>query len=182
MSTNLRNDCLQKFISLFLASEFMKKSLYISLFLVAFAFSACTEECDEPDIQAINALYFELQNGGENGFSPEELDAVFFVRFIPFSEPLIADTLYPNGLYPNGEGRFFINDTYPFTNDQSPYYTVYGYMVVEPTTGYVANIENIELGGEYDGDCGYNNTLKKFTVNNDTIDVSGSQAFFPLTR
>ncbi|NEN24449.1 hypothetical protein G3O08_13135 [Cryomorpha ignava] len=160
----------------------MKKTSILLLVLAALSFGACSEKCEEPDIQAINALYFELQNGGDNGFSAEELDAIFFVRFIPFSEPLIADTLYPNGIYPEGEGRFLINDSYPFNNDQSPYYTVYGYMVVEPTTGYVANIENIELGGEYDGDCGYINTRKRYTVNGDTIDVSGSQVFVPLTR
>lgn len=160
----------------------MKKRNFLLVALSALCFSACTEECDEPDIQAINALYFELQNGGENGFTAEELDAVFFVRFIPFSEPLIADTLYTNGNYPEGEGKFLINDTYPFNNDESPYYTVYGYMVVEPTTGYVANIENIDLGGEYDGDCGYINTQKRYTINGDSVDVSGSQVFVPLTR
>ena len=36
--------------------------------------------------------------------------------------------------------------------------------------------------GEYDGDCGYFNTKKRFTLNGDTIDVSGSQEFTPLTR
>src|SRR5690606_1861369 len=160
----------------------MKKRKYLLLTLTVLTFGACSEKCEEPDIQAINAIYFELQNGGENGFSAEELDAVYFVRYIPFSEPLIADTLIPNGFFPEGEGRFLINDTYPFNNSQSPYFTVYGNLVVEPTTGYVANIENIELKGEYDGDCGYFNTKKRFTLNGDTIDVSGSQEFTPLTR
>lgn len=173
---------MQTFISLFLASYFMKRRNYILLILATIAFSACTKKCEEPDIQAINALYFELQNGGEDGFNSDELNAIYFVRFIPFSEPLIADTLYANGLFPDGEGKFHINDTYPFTNDQSPYYTVYGYLVVEPTTGFVANIENIELGGEYDGECGYTNLKKRFTLDGDTIDVSGSQSFVQLTR
>lgn len=143
---------------------------------------ACSEKCDEPDIQYINGLHLKLQNGGDNGFSPEELDAIYFVRYIPFSEPLIADTLMANGYFPEGPGKFTINDKFPFFNDQSPYYTVYGYMIIDPTTGYVANIEDIKLAGQYDGDCGYTNTKKIFTLNVDTIDVSGLETYYPLTR
>ncbi len=160
----------------------MKTQTILFSVFATILFCSCTEKCEEPDIQSINALHFELQNGGDNGFTADELDAIYFVRYIPFSEPLIADTLYSNGIYPLGEGRFLINDRFPFNNDQSPYYTVYGYLVVDPTTGYVANIENIELGGAYDGDCGYTNTLKRFSLDGDTIDVSGSQEFIPLTR
>lgn len=160
----------------------MRTRTFLSLVLAIFLFAACEEKCDDPDISAINALYFELKQGGENGFSPEELNQVYFVRFIPFSNPLIADTLYPNGSYPGGVGKFFINNTYPFRNAQSPYFPVYGYMVIEPSSNYVDTIQNIDLGGRYDGDCGYDNILKTYTINSDSVDMSGSQAYYLLTK
>lgn len=160
------------------------KTNFFSPFLVLglFFLGACSEECDEPDIQAINALYFELKQGGDDGFNEEELDQLYVVRFVPFSEPLVADTVYLEGNYPEGEGRLFINDEFPFLNSQSPYFTVYGYMLIDPTTGYVGNIENIELTGEYDGDCGYNNLEKKFTFNGEEVDMGGTQDYYLVTR
>jgi hypothetical protein len=143
-------------------------------------FFGCSEECDDPNIAAINALYFELDQS-ENGFTDEALDQIFIVRFVPFSEPLVADTVYLNGNYPSGRGRFFINDEFPFVNNQSPYFTIYGYQVVDPTTSYGGNIENIMLEGEYDGDCGYNNIAKQFTFNGEEVDMGGTQDFYLIT-
>lgn len=160
----------------------MKTQTLLSFLLLALVFVSCKEKCDEPDIQAINALYFELKQGGDGGFTEEELNSIFFVRFVPMSDPLIADTLFPQGNYPMGAGKFYINDNYPFRNDQSPYFPVYGYMIVDPGTNYRDTISNIKLGGQYDGECGYDNTLKKYTVNGDTVDMSGSQDFHLLTR
>lgn len=154
-------------------------TLFIALIL---GFASCGKKCDEPDIQAINALYFELKQGGDDGFTDEALDEVYIVRFVPFSEPLVADTAYPNGNFPSGKGRFFINDEFPFINNQSPYFTVYGYLVVDPTTGYVGSIENIELVGEYDGDCGYNNIEKFFTFNGEEVDMGGTQDFYLIAQ
>lgn len=152
------------------------------LISLLFGAASCSEKCDEPDIGMINALYFELKQGGENGFSEEELDSIYIVRFVPFSEPLVADTAYIGGEYPAGEGKFYINNEYPFFNYQSPYFPTYGYMVVDPTTGFVGNIENIELTGQYDGDCGYRNLEKKFTYNGEEFDFGGTQAYFTITR
>jgi len=149
-------------------------------FLSIAIFSACSKKCDEPDIQAINALYFELDQSSE-GFTDEALDQIFIVRFVPFSEPLLADTVYLNGIYPSGRGRFYINDEFPFVNNQSPYFTIYGYIIEDPTTSYAAIVENIELEGEYDGDCGYNNISKQFTVNNDTLNMGGTQEYYLIT-
>lgn len=160
----------------------MDRRILLLFIITTLGFNACSEKCDEPDIGAINGLYFELQQGGENGFTPEELNQIYFVRFIPFSEPLIADTFYAQGSYPLGLGKFVINDSYPFRNEQSPYYTVYGYQVVDPVTSFAANIENIKLGGQYDGDCGYDNTLKTYTLNGDSVDMSGSMAYYPITQ
>ncbi|MCH2216028.1 MAG: hypothetical protein MK086_12740 [Flavobacteriales bacterium] len=159
----------------------MKRLLSILIApLLILNFVGCSEECDDPDVAAINALYFECDQGAD-GFSEEALNELFIVRFVPFSEPLVADTVFLNGDFPSGKGRFFINDQFPFVNGQSPYFTIYGYQVVDPTTGYVGNIENIELEGEYDGDCGYNNLAKKFTFNNEEVDLGGTQNFYLIT-
>ncbi len=159
----------------------MKNSFSLLFFLFVIGLTvSCSKECDEPDIQAINALYFELVEG-EDGFTPEAIDQIYIVRFVPFSEPFVADTLFLEGNYPSGRGKFFINDVFPFVNSQSPYFTIYGYLIVDPTTGYVGNVENISLLGEYDGDCGYNNLEKNFTFNGEEVDMGGSQAFFPVS-
>jgi len=159
----------------------MKKIHRLSIVLMTIAICcACSKKCDEPDIQAINALYFELDQSSE-GFTQEALDQIFIVRFVPFSEPLVADTVYLNGNYPSGRGRLYINDEFPFVNNQSPYFTIYGYTIVDPTTSYGGVIENIELEGEYDGDCGYNNISKRFTFNTDTINMGGTQEFYLVT-
>jgi hypothetical protein len=179
MCPKLRIEGIQRLFCLFLPRM---KNFNFLLLIFAFLLIAvsCSEECDEPDIQAINALYFELDQSSE-GFSAEAVDQIYMVRFVPFSEPLVADTVYLNGNYPSGKGRFYINDEFPFVNNQSPYFTIYGYMVVDPTTGYVGSIENIELKGEYDGDCNYNNLTKQFTFNGDTLDFGGSQEYYLIT-
>jgi hypothetical protein len=156
---------------------------YRFTFTLALLFAlACNKPCDEPDIDTINGLLFEFQRTGPQGFTDEEIASVYFVRFVPFSEPLIADTLFINGNYPEGFGRFIINDRFPFRNDQSPYFTVYSYMVVEAETGFVGNVENITLRGKYDGDCGYQNLQKSFFFNGDSIDMGGRTDPFIISR
>lgn len=179
ISPKLRIAVIQCLFYLFLPR--MKKFFSLIIFLsAALFFCACSKKCDDPDVQAINSLYFELDQSAD-GFTPEALDEIFIVRFIPFSEPLLADTVYLNGNYPSGEGRFYINDDFPFVNNQSPYFTIYGYIIVDPTTSYGGVIENISLQGEYDGDCNYNNISKLFTFNTDTVDMGGTQDFYLVT-
>lgn len=160
----------------------MKASIILFSAVAALFLTSCVDECDEPDVQRLNSLFFELKQDGEDGFTPEELDEVYFVRYVQKSEPLIADTFYTEGSYPEGEGRFVINDTYPFVNNQSPYFVVFGYQVVVESAGYTANIENIELLGEYDGDCGYTNTQKAFDLDGEAMDMAGSTEFLELTK
>ncbi len=157
---------------------------YISIiFLPVFIFlTACEEGCDEPDVQRINGLYFEFDQEGSDGFTEEELNNVFFVRYVPLSEPLVADTLYINGIYPEGFGKFIINDNFPFQNFGAPYFISYSYLIVENITGYVGNVENIVLKGEYDGECGYNNLQKSFFFNGDSLDMGGVSTPFIISR
>ncbi len=154
---------------------------YFLLFGLLF-FLGCAEECDEPNISEINSLRFQLDVGGVNGFFEGELQWVYIVRFVPFSDPLVADTLYLDGFFPEGEGKFMINDEFPFINTGSPYYPVYGYQVVDPSTEYVATIQNIKLRGEYTGDCDYINHEKSFTINGDTVDMAGSDEYYLISQ
>jgi len=158
--------------------------LFNSIFLlfVLTALFSCEEKCDEPDIEAINSIYIELKQGGSDGFSEEELDSIYFIRYVPNSNPLVADTAYIDGFFPDGEGKFSINDTYPFRNETPPYWVVFGYEIIEPTSEFSTRIQDIELGGMYDGECGYTNVKKTFTVDSVPVDMSGSQDFYLITR
>ncbi len=165
----------------FVTAIFRLKMKYLIIPSILMLFS-CSPECEEPDIMDINSLKFQLDIDGENGFFSFELHHVYLVRFVPFSEPLVADTVYLNGVFPDGPGMFSINDEFPFLNPGSPYYPVYGYQVVDPSTGYVATIDNIELKGEYDGDCGYQNIQKSFVINGDTVDMGGTDTYYLISQ
>lgn len=179
MGPKLRIAGIQTLFCLFLPR--MKNFLSLTTLLLTLGlFSACSKNCEDPDVQAINALYFELDQSSD-GFTSEALEEIFIVRFVPFSEPLLADTVFLNGNYPSGKGRFYINDDFPFVNNQSPYFTIYGYMIIDPTTSYGGVVENISLEGEYDGDCGYDNIVKRFTFNTDTVNMGGTQNFYLVT-
>lgn len=151
-------------------------------FLLALISISCEQKCDEPDIERINSIYIQLKQGGSDGFSASELDSIYFVRYVPGSNPIIADTAYPDGYFPEGEGKFLINDTYPFINEEPPYWVVFGYEIVEPSSDFSTKIEGIDLKGMYDGDCGYNNVKKTFLVDSQEVDMSGSQEFYLITR
>lgn len=168
----------QKFI--FASQMGISNSIFI-LFVLLGLYS-CEEKCDEPDIERINSIYIELKQGGSDGFTEDELNNIYFVRYVPNSNPLVADTSYPNGFFPEGEGRFLINDSYPFRNEEPPYWVVFGYEIIEPNSGFSTRIQDIELDGMYDGDCGYNNIKKTFTVDSVPVDMSGSQEFYLVTK
>jgi len=154
----------------------------IFLLFVLSALFSCEEKCDEPDIESINSIYIELKQGGSDGFSEEELDSIYFVRYVPNSNPLVADTAYPDGFFTDGESKFRINDTYPFRNETPPYWVVFGYEIIEPMSGFSTRIQDIELEGMYDGECGYTNVKKTFTVDSQLVDMSGSQEFYVVTK
>lgn len=143
---------------------------------------SCSPKCDEPDIKRINSLYFELKQDGGDGFTQNQLDSIYYVRYVPGSNPLIADTVYPSGYFPEGDAKFLINDDFPFLNEQPPYFVVFGYQVVDPTTEFTTSIQDIELQGAYDGDCGYTNSMKFFTIDSQEVDMGGSNDFYLITR
>jgi hypothetical protein len=163
------------------AKRFLPVHFVLVLGLLMF-WSACLEKCEEPDIQRINSLRFELDIDGENGFFSFEIEDVYLVRFIPFTDPLIADTFMLNGVFPEGPGRFLINDNFPFRNATPPYFTAFGYKVVDPNTVWEGTIDNITLRGEYTGDCDYVNLQRSFFFQGDSIDMGGSEEFFLISQ
>jgi len=156
--------------------------IFYSILAIAVIFAGCTEKCEEPDISRINSVYIELKEGGEDGFTDAELDSIIIVRYIPFSAPLVADTLVTNGDFPEGDNKFLINDEYPFVNATPPYYVVYGYEIIETSSLFSTRIEGIELEGVYDGECDYMNVEKTFLVDSNEVDMSGSTDFYQITR
>ncbi len=156
--------------------------IFYSILAITILFIGCTEKCEEPDISRINSIYIELKQGGEDGFTDSELDSIIIVRYVPFSAPLIADTLVTNGDFPGGENKFFINDEYPYVNATPPYYVVFGYEIIETSSAFSTRIEGIELEGVYDGECDYMNVKKTFLVDSNEVDMSGSTDYYQITR
>ncbi len=157
--------------------------IYPILFVVAIGLASCEKPCDEPDIGRLNGLKLKVPTKGEDAFTEEELADLMFVRYVPFSDPLIGDTLFVNGNnLVEGPGKFIINDEFPFTNQTAPYFVTYNYIVEGFTAAFFAEIENITLRGEYTGDCDYINMEKRFVLNGDSLDLGGQEDFFVLPR
>lgn len=156
---------------------------YGFLFVAAIAVVSCDKVCDEPDINRLNGLKFQLPVEGPDAFTEEELADLMFVRYVPFSEPLVGDTIFVDGNnLIEGPGRFIINDDFPFTNASAPYFVIYDYIVEGFTAAFFVQIESIVLKGEYTGDCEYFNEQKSFFLNGDSIDLGGQEEFFVLPR
>lgn len=161
----------------------LHKAFY-SLFVCAvIGLSACKEVCDEPDIDRINGLKLALPVEGPDAFTEQELADLIFIRYVPFSDPLIADTVFVNGnTLVEGPGRFIINDFFPFRNATAPFFVTYHYIIEGFTAAFFAEIENIQLRGAYDGECNYTNLQQSFFLNGDSLDLGGSEDFFELPR
>jgi len=162
----------------------MRLTLFYSLlFMSCFATVSCEKVCDEPDIDRLNGLRFQLPVEGPDAFTEEELADLMFVRYVPFSEPLVGDTIFVNGNnLVEGPGRFIINDGFPFVNSSAPYFVTYDYIIEGFTAAFFAQIESITLKGEYTGDCEYINQQKSFFLNGDSLDLGGQESFFELPR
>jgi hypothetical protein len=161
----------------------LTSSFGLLLLLTGLFLTSCEEACDEPDIDRINGLKLQIPIEGEDAFSTQELSDLLFVRYVPFSDPLIGDTLFVNGnLLEEGPGRFIINDNFPFRNAGAPYFTTYDYFIEGFTAAFFVQIERITLQGEYDGECEYFNTQQSFFLNGDSLDLGGTDDFLVLPR
>lgn len=165
----------------------MKQIQQSALILVSIAaFAACTEVCDEPPVDDLNALYLELKKDSVDGFTQAELDSCFLVRYFDvFNDSLTFpdDTVFYYGNFHEGsENRIRISNGTPFEND-SLFYVRYNYGIffrTDSTLQYL--ITDIDLKGEYIGDCDYENVTKTFRLNDELVNRSGNQEYYQITK
>jgi hypothetical protein len=159
------------------------KTVFAALGVLAFA--ACTEICDDPPVDELNALYLELKEGGDDGFSPEVLNSAFIVRYwiVPGdSLTFPQDTINAPAMFTNGLNRLRISNGIPFQND-SLFYPRYNYVVFsEADTTLELKITNIDLESGYIGECEYENRIKTFDLNGTPVNQSKSTDYYLITQ
>jgi len=161
----------------------MHKTIFL-LFGVA-VLAACTEICDAPPIDNLNALYLEFKKDGENGFTEEERNSFYMVRYYQVpgdSLTFPADTVFYFGNFYESDNRFRISNGIPFQND-SIFYVRYNYGLFfesDSTLSYL--ISQINLRGKYTGNCAYENQEKTFLLNGSFVDRSGSTSYYQITK
>lgn len=153
------------------------------LFLTVMA--ACTEVCDEPPIDDINALYLEFKKDGEDGFTEEELETFYLVRYFQVPGDSLTfpdDTIHYYGNFYEADNRFRISNGIPFSND-SLFFVRYNYgMFFESDTTQQVLLTDITLRGEYIGDCEYENKEKTFRINGDLVNQTASTDYIQITK
>lgn len=160
----------------------MKKMMRLSLIVgtLALLSLACTKICDEPDVNGLNALPFKFKTDGTDGFSQAEINSAYMVRYlIAFGDSL---TFPKDTLSLNGNTDFRLTNYDPFRND-SIGYVRYNYAIRfenNDTLSYV--ITQIELNGQYIGDCAYENQMKRFTWNGQDQDITEFSDSFLITK
>lgn len=148
-------------------------------------FAACTEICDEPPIDDLNALYLEFKKDGESGFSEEERDSFYIVRYYQVPGDSLtwpADTVYYFGNFYESDNRFRISNGIPFQND-SLFYVRYNYGLffdVDSLLSYI--ITDINLSGKYTGNCAYENQEKTFLLNGNFVDMSSNTDYYQISK
>jgi len=160
----------------------MKKMMRLSLIVGTLALLglSCTKICDEPDVNGINALPFKFKTDGNDGFSQDEINSAYMVRYlIAFGDSL---TFPKDTLSLNGRKDFRLTNYDPFRND-SIGYVRYNYAIRfenNDTLGYV--ITQIKLKGQYTGECAYENQMKRFTWNGQAQDITEFSNPFLITK
>lgn len=160
----------------------MKKRmrLYLMVGTLALLSLACTKICDAPNVDLINALPFEFKTEGNDGFSEAEVSSAYMVRYlIAFGDSL---TFPKDTISLNGRTNFNLTNYDPFRND-SIGYVRYNYAIRfenNDTLSYV--ITQIELKGQYTGECAYENQLKRFTWNGQPQDITEFSNPFLITK
>lgn len=140
----------------------------------------CIEPCEAPEVEAINALYFEFARDGDSGFSEEQINNMYIARFFPAIDTIISDTFFLGGNYPLGSGQFYINNHFPFENKSAPYFPFYRYEIFTADLTTIHVVDSIDLDGSYIDDCTYANKGKTFLLDGQFTDRSGSREFVKL--
>jgi len=141
---------------------------------VAVALTACDPcynvECDAPDTDSINALYFAFD---PNHFTTTEIDRAYVLRFAPTDLAQPIDTLYIGQQATAGNGVFRIGMG-SFANAVD--FAQFTYGIYANTAEYAYIITDITTQGHYPTDCCccYRNRTKTFTLNGQGFDRSAS--------
>jgi hypothetical protein len=160
----------------------MKKMMRFCLIVGTLALMSvsCTKICDAPDVDSLNALPFQFKTDGNDGFSESEINSAYMVRYLI----ALGDSLtFPvDTVSLEGRDNFRLTNYDPFRND-SIGYVRYNYAILfesNDTLSYV--ITQIELKGQYTGECAYENQLKKFTWNGQVQDITEFSNPFLITK
>lgn len=152
-----------------------KFSILAILFGIFVCISACEEDCEEPNVDDLNAFYFEFKLDGANSFSEAELDSIYIVRFqdiIPDSFSFPLDTLnYFDSTLVVDAHVIRLSQGKPFVEVPPPYFPEYKYKILSINQDLEYRIEQIKLEGSYVGDCEYVNSEKSLVFNGDTLDM-----------
>jgi hypothetical protein len=157
------------------------------LFFIIFTFSlaACEKPCKEPDTDAINAIYLEFKLGGENGYTNEELNQAYIVRYFATEADTIlpVDTIFLNGKFYNGSSnKLRISNDFPIKNPLQPYWVSYDYTIQNPEETFIIEIKDIDIKGTYTGDCVYENQQKSYTVNDSLFNRTNNTDYLLIDR
>lgn len=161
----------------------MHKTVYLLLGMTVLA--ACTEICDEPPIDDLNALYLEFKTEGEDGFSEAERESFYIVRYYQVPGDSLtwpADTIFYFGNFYEADNRFRISNGIPFEND-SLFYVRYNYgLFFSADSTLSMTISDINLTGKYTGNCDYENQEKTFRLNGSLVDMGGTTDYYQITK
>lgn len=146
---------------------------------------SCTEICDAPDIDLINAIFLKLDTSEVDGFSEDELNSLYMVRYFRVEEADFDwphDTVFIYGNFYRSPSTIRLSNDHPFTND-SLFYPRYNYaLLFESDTLLEYRITNITLDSKYTGDCAYENMVKTFEMNGLTVNKSGTTDTHTITK
>lgn len=164
-----------------------RSTLLLSLVL-AFTLNSCKEECEPIDVDSLNAIYLQFDtSGGADSFDPSELDSVYMVRyqiaeFDSFNFPVDTLNFYQDGFY-RDDYRIRLSREIPSSlGGGPPYYSDFMYRFLGRSQDFQVRLQGIRLDGGYVDDCTYDARLKQFTLNDDTLVVTGSKAYVPMFK
>lgn len=161
------------------------------LFFLCVFLVSCEKPCEDPGVDSINSIYLKLKSGGENGFTQEELNSTYLVRYLMGypTDSLNRDTT-SFVFYEGSSNRIRIGSEIPWKSIIPPYYTQYTYIITNTSTNRKDTITNIDLIGDYTGDCKYVNSQKQFIhkyiepssgeLRSDIIDMAGNVDYYVI--
>lgn len=146
----------------------------------------CKDNCDPPPVDDINALYLKFKTDGDNGFSEEERNSMYLVRYFDVpgdSLTFPSDTMrFFGNLYQGSNHKLRISNDIPFKND-SLFFVAYNYgFYFESDSTLKLSLTDISLRGKYVGDCAYENKEKTFKLNGQFVNRTANQDFYEISK